>query len=119
VGASASSFDGVSRWTNNADMNSWMEALEQGSLPDSPRETITREELLLETLYLGLRRLEGITFSELQHTLGTDTMARLLKTVESSRFKDYIETDADTIKLTLPGILLLDEIIIELSDCHE
>ncbi len=119
IGASASSFDGVSRWTNSADMCSWLEALERGSLPDSSRETITSEEQLLETLYLGLRRLGGITFSELQQTLGSVTSARLLKTVESSRFKGYIETDTDRIKLTLPGILLLDEIILELSDCHE
>ena len=119
VGASASSFDGVSRWTNIADLNLWLESLEQGRLPESSIETVTSEELLLETLYLGLRRLEGITFSEIQQTLGYMTLIRLLKTVESSRFRDYIDADADRIKLTLPGILLLDEIIIELSDCHE
>ncbi len=59
-GPSAHSFDGVSRWWNEAAYARWVRRLAAGASPVAGRETLAEPQRRLEQLYLGLRTSEGI-----------------------------------------------------------
>ncbi|MBI1723244.1 MAG: radical SAM family heme chaperone HemW [Gemmatimonadetes bacterium] len=63
-GPSAHSFDGTSRWWNEAAYARWRELLEQGQSPVAGREILSAPQRRLEQLYLGLRTSEGIEVTE-------------------------------------------------------
>jgi len=119
LGAAAASFDGVSRWANPRDLEAWREALAAGRDPAVEQETVTGVSLRLETLYLGLRRLDGVTERELRQVLGEREYLAILKKMETSRYGEYIQRSDGRIRLTTAGILLLDAIILELAGDHE
>ena len=60
LGPSAHSFDGSTRWWNEAAYSSWRRRLERGESPVAGREILRPEQARLETLYLGLRTADGI-----------------------------------------------------------
>lgn len=70
LGPSAHSFDGRKRWWNYQSISEYIVALEKDNLPVESSETLSEEQLKLETLFLGLRTKRGIhlpSFSQLYH----------------------------------------------------
>jgi oxygen-independent coproporphyrinogen-3 oxidase len=61
VGPAAHSFDGIRRWANVASLVTWAEALSTAGDPRAFVEMLTPAQRNLETLYLSLRTLEGVS----------------------------------------------------------
>jgi oxygen-independent coproporphyrinogen-3 oxidase len=59
LGPSAHSFDGTSRWWNEAAYARWRGLLGDGQSPVAGREIISESQREMERLYLGLRTAEG------------------------------------------------------------
>ncbi|MBN1277229.1 MAG: radical SAM family heme chaperone HemW [Deltaproteobacteria bacterium] len=59
LGPSAHSFNGTSRWWNFSSVRKYCEALEAGRLPSEEYETLTAEQVRLESISLGLRNIRG------------------------------------------------------------
>ncbi len=60
LGPSAHSFDGEKRWWNVRSVKQYRAALEEGRLPVEGWETLTKEQLHLESLALGFRTGRGV-----------------------------------------------------------
>ncbi len=60
LGPAAHSFDGWSRCSNETSVEKYAARLEAGELPVAGREKLTRQTLLAETVFLGLRLREGL-----------------------------------------------------------
>lgn len=60
LGPSAHSFDGLHRWANHASLRQWADAVTAGGEPRAFVESLSAEQRLTETLYLGLRTVEGV-----------------------------------------------------------
>ena len=60
LGPSAHSFSANRRWWNCRSADRYITALKSGHLPVEASESLTREQLQLEALYLGLRTKRGI-----------------------------------------------------------
>ncbi|MBM4273214.1 MAG: radical SAM family heme chaperone HemW [Deltaproteobacteria bacterium] len=54
------------RWWNHADLERYLKALATGAAPVAGRETLTPEQLRLETLYLGFRTRRGVALEDVQ-----------------------------------------------------
>lgn len=64
LGPSAHSFDGATRWWNEAAYSRWLARVEAGESPVAGREILRPEQQRLEMLYLGLRTADGIAMPE-------------------------------------------------------
>lgn len=109
LGPAAHSFDGMRRWANVSSLTGWAEALATEGDPREFVELLSPSQRDLETLYLGLRRAEGV---ERGHPLlggGAEPVVRAL-----AREGMVFESDG-RIACTERGFLLLDEILERLA----
>lgn len=65
LGPSAHSFDGGTRWWNVRSVAGYCEALESGRRPIEGHEVLTGDQLILESLGLGLRTRGGVPLSHI------------------------------------------------------
>jgi oxygen-independent coproporphyrinogen-3 oxidase len=63
------------RYSNVPDLDAWSEALGRGSLPPGTRERLTREEGLLERLFLSLRMADPFSAASLAERFDADVAA--------------------------------------------
>ncbi|HWO89838.1 MAG TPA: coproporphyrinogen-III oxidase family protein, partial [Gemmatimonadales bacterium] len=64
VGPAAHSFDGTSRWWNEAAYAAWLRRVNAGERPVAAREVLNPEQQRLERTYLALRTREGLELDE-------------------------------------------------------
>lgn len=76
LGPSAHSFDGARRWWNERKLGPWEAKVSAGERPLGGSETLTLEDLALETLMLGLRTAEGVDLGRFQARFGFDLRER-------------------------------------------
>ncbi len=100
------------RVTNTKDIESWL------TDPRAKRETepITREDLMIETLLMGMRLVSGIAKSDFLHRFGADVSAYIPKTINTWAERGLLENDSKRIALTKEGLLFLNRF---LSDCMD
>ena len=116
LGPSAHSFFLPDRVWNKSDLNAYFTDLKNGRRPVGGRETLTREQLMIETIYLGLRLSEGIEldnfercFSENFQDLFKNPLARCLQ-------DGLLEIGNGRCRLNPQGMLLLDSIVSSFID---
>jgi putative oxygen-independent coproporphyrinogen III oxidase len=66
LGPAAHSFDGRRRWWNFSSVAQYGSHLDAGRAPVAGEETLTPEQIRLETLYLGFRTREGVSLATLR-----------------------------------------------------
>jgi len=106
VGPAAHSFDGRRRWANVASLTGWAEALSTGGDPRAFVEELYPRERAIETLYLGLRRAEGVP-SDHPLLVGPGARALLASLVASG----HVHREENRVACTGRGLLVLDEIL--------
>jgi len=65
LGPSAHSFAGKRRWWNVRDVNQYLHAVSTRNHAVADSETLTAEQIKIESVMLGLRRVEGVAFAGL------------------------------------------------------
>ena len=75
LGPSAHSFDGRSRWWNEREVGRYSARVAGGERPLAGSERLTRADLALEVLMLGLRLAEGIDLERFESRFGVDLVA--------------------------------------------
>lgn len=110
LGPAAHSFDGVRRWANVSSLTGWAESLATGGDPRAFVEFLTPSEQRLETLYLGLRRCEGV---ERSHPLLAGRAANVVDALVREGL--LVERDA-RLTCTERGFLVLDGILERLAE---
>ena len=109
LGPAAHSFDGLRRWANVSSLTRWAEALATGGDAREFVELLTPRQRELETLYLGLRRAEGV---EAQHPLLAGPAAAV---VEGLVREGMFEAREGRLACTERGFLVLDGILDRLA----
>ncbi len=100
--------DPVRRW-NHRDWESYSGAIRRGESPEASRETIDEDARRLEGVWLSLRTERGLSVAELP--------PRAAELTERWKKARLAVTDADRIRLTAEGWLVLDGLAVELDDC--
>lgn len=109
-GPSAHSFVGNKRSWNYSDTERYIAEVESGVLPLEGQEILTEEQRLIETIYLGLRKSEGIDLNRFQAVFGKAQFAKLDAIIEPLRKKGYIADTPGRWVLSPEGMLMHESI---------
>ena len=109
IGLSAHSYLSGVRTSNTEDFSSYI----KGSFTSDEREMLSKEDMMSEFMFMGLRMTDGVSKAEFFRRFGAD----LEKIFENplSKFKKLgmIEDDGDKIKLTKSAISVSNQIMCE------
>ncbi len=110
LGPSAHSFKEPERSWNRSDVPDYINELAAGRLPPSGREMLSRSQLMMEAIYLGLRQTEGININAFEEKFGVNFHQRFIETLRSLEERGLIGTAQNRCALTRKGMLFLDSI---------
>lgn len=107
LGCAASGYMENIRYTNETDLKKYI----KNPLSKSSLQTLKPQEVLEESIFLGLRKVEGINIEEINKKFGIDFEQKYAQILQKySEF--FIKTDKGY-ALTLDGILVSNEILAE------
>jgi oxygen-independent coproporphyrinogen-3 oxidase len=112
-GPSAHSFLESRRSWNHADLDAYLRALETGILPVQDAELLDRHQLMLETVFLGLRTAQGIDADLFRGRYGVDFMERfqpVLNTLKKRGLYRLVSLSSHGCRLTRQGRAFADTI---------
>ncbi len=109
-GPSAHSFIPPLRRRNHRSVEKYIRDIRAGCLPIEEREILSREQTIIESLYLGLRKTQGIDIELFNRNFGADFNEMFGKVIVSLTEKELIRTDKKYCRLTRRGMLFLDSI---------
>ena len=109
-GPAAHSFtDGMRRW-NIGDLSAYIRRMEAGQSPVGDTETLTRDQLMMETIYLGLRTGDGIDLIRFETRFG-DSFREMFSSLLQSLLEEKLLTLTDArCALTERGMCFHDHI---------
>lgn len=114
LGPSAASLLGDRRFRNARDLADWRAALSQDRSPVVESETLSEQAARRETLYLGLRRLDGVSRADFLRRFGQAPEAFFAAELFALRSRGLIHDRAGAIQLSEAGLLFADEVFMGL-----
>jgi oxygen-independent coproporphyrinogen-3 oxidase len=110
-GCSAHSYDGgFRRWANERDLAGYIEKIETRGSAVASETRLTEADRQAEAVFLGLRMMQGFSFTEYQQLFGADLRAKHETDLTRFREAGLIECSGDLLKLTRAGALLSNEV---------
>jgi oxygen-independent coproporphyrinogen-3 oxidase len=113
IGPAAASHVGERRTRNLRARGVWARALATGAAPFDEDERIDVAAARRETLYLGLRRLEGVSRAAFLRRFGDPPERWFAREIEALRERELICDEGGRLRLTERGILFADEVFLE------
>jgi oxygen-independent coproporphyrinogen-3 oxidase len=87
-----------------------MAAIEEGRVPTEEKEELSREQQIIEAVYLGLRTTDGIDIRGVEEKFGVTFYDLFGEKITPLKEKGLIQTDAKRCRLTRQGLLFLDSV---------
>ena len=109
-GPSAHSFEEGRRSWNVPDLAGYIEALSAGRLPVEETETLHRDQLMIEAIYLGLRTMEGIDTAAFERMFDVRFDELFGEVIEEQRAAGRLLRKGNRCALTAEGMAFLDGI---------
>ena len=110
LGPSAHSFIEPQRFWNHSNVKKYVQELSTGRLPRAGKESLSREQLMIEAVYLGLRQTKGIVVDEFDKKFGVIFEAMHAETIADLEEKGLVKMSQNRCALTAKGMLYLDSI---------
>ncbi|MEJ2727782.1 MAG: radical SAM family heme chaperone HemW [Deltaproteobacteria bacterium] len=110
LGASAHSFSENQRYWNVSDVADYTAAIESGRLPEAGREELSREQQIIETIYLGLRTTAGIDLIGFGQKFGINFVKTFKEVLSVLAELNYLEIRNNRCALTRRARAFLDSI---------
>ena len=114
LGQSSHSFFNTKRWWNFRNIDRYIESLNNNILPIESEEVLTKQQMINEFIYLGLRS-EGINLNKLKESYCTDLLPIKKNLIENFVNGNLMICDGSYLKLTPTGYVMCDEICAELA----
>jgi putative oxygen-independent coproporphyrinogen III oxidase len=109
-GAGAHSFIGANRWANVHDAAEYVKAIGSGRLPIEQHEVLSSERALEEELFLGLRQLDGIDVSKIEHEYSVQLTSRF----DPLAKQGLLERNGNLVRLAPRKLSVSNEVFVEL-----
>lgn len=110
LGPSAHSFIEPQRYWNHSNVDKYVQKLSAGRLPRAGKESLSREQLMIEAVYLGLRQAKGIEVDAFDKKFGVNFKAMFNGAVADLEEKGLVTIAQNRFALTPKGMLYLDSI---------
>jgi len=117
LGPAAHSYNQGRRWWNVASVAEYAGILRADRLPVLETEHLSATQMMIEAVYLGLRRTAGIHMEDFAGRFGVDFKARFAEVLDSYRKAGCLCVTADTCALTRTGMLYADTIAAGFVNC--
>ncbi|MEM7587507.1 MAG: radical SAM family heme chaperone HemW [Acidobacteriota bacterium] len=108
LGPSAHSFDGHKRWWNERHLAAWQRRLRAGEKPTAGQETLSQQDLALETLMLGLRTTAGVDLGRFARRFAFDLVDANRGLIERLEDDGLLSRRGDHLVPTLAGLAVAD-----------
>ena len=109
-GAGAHSFwneDGLgARWCNAEEPGEYRKAIAGGSIPERERETLTLEQAVSESFFLGLRVLTGLDLARLESIYGASALAPRLAEATRLAASGMLVREGSRLRLAPDAVIL-------------
>jgi oxygen-independent coproporphyrinogen-3 oxidase len=106
------------RWGNISNLSAYLDAVNNGRLPVASREVLTRELIIEEILFLGLRS-SGIILREFHDAAGAELAAVAEREIAMMLEGEYATLDDERLKLTRKGYPFADRFALQLITAIE
>ncbi len=113
LGPAAHSYLNQSRWGNVEGIEEYASLVKQGQRPVAEKTTLTIKEQMEETVFLGLRMLEGVNVDTFQQRFGKSLPDIFGKQVSSLTAKGLLEQSFGHLKLTEKALPLANQVFAE------
>jgi len=110
LGPSAHSFSGTRRWWNERKLGPYEKRIEAGERPIEESEELTREDLALEALMLGLRTADGIDLQIFRDRYGVDLRKQNEPLIERLVREGLLRIEGELLIPTLEGLAVTDSL---------
>ena len=111
IGAGAHSFINGTRTAQVKDVVHYIDSIERGNLPITERVAIQGDDEFNEMVFLGLRKTAGIDLRKIPE----GRKASVYKAVSMLSAHGLVEMQNDHLRLTRKGLLLSNEVIVQVS----
>jgi oxygen-independent coproporphyrinogen-3 oxidase len=115
LGPSAHSYLAPERHWNHRSIERYMLDIQQGKLPIAETEALTREQMIMEAIYLGFRTVQGIDIGEFERRFAIDFLKTFHQTIADFKKDGLLKVINDHCRLTPAGMLLADGIAAEFT----
>ena len=110
LGPSAHSFSGTRRFWNERKTGPYEKRIETGERPVAGEEELTRQDLALEALMLGLRTVDGIDAERFRERYGVDLRKHNEPLVERLVREGLLAIEGERLAPTLAGLAVTDSL---------
>ena len=110
MGPSAHSYMDAERYWNHRSVNKYLQDIRQGKLPIAAKEKLSREQMIMEAVYLGFRTTRGIDLADFKHRFGIDFLKIFHETITEFKRDNFLKVTNTHCALTQKGMVLLDSI---------
>ena len=110
LGPSAHSFIPFERYWNHRSLENYVRQINAGQLPISEKETLTREQMIMEAIYLGLRTTRGIDLDEFEKMFDISFLKAFEAKIAELKKEGLIKLSNSHCALTPQGMAYLDSI---------
>ena len=110
LGPSAHSFIEPGRYWNKSSVMKYVKDIEEGEFPVGGQEVLSREQMMTESIFLGLRKADGINVSEFNSRFDENFFKIFGKQIDDFVKKGLMVTNQTSCALTVKGMLFLDSI---------
>jgi len=112
LGPSAHSFIEPERYWNHRRLENYMRQIEAGQSPIAEREKLTREQMIMEAIYLGLRTTRGIELDAFGKRFGINFLNSFEAKIADFEKDDLLKLSQTHCALTRKGMAFLDSIAV-------
>jgi putative oxygen-independent coproporphyrinogen III oxidase len=110
LGPAAHAFDGRRRWWNLASVEQYCSHLDPGRAPVAGQETLTPEQIRLESLYLGFRTREGVSLTTIRERPQGDAILAGLTQA------GLVQVEQERVVATADGLVVADRLPLWFAD---
>ena len=115
-GVGACSFDGKDRTQTLKNMDRYMRAVERGHSVTAFTETLEHEQIVLEKVMLGLRRVKGLDLKDLYNTMSLEEQERFKEKMSEFEQKDIVTQNGDRLFLNKKMFSVENEVAVKLLE---
>ena len=110
VGLGAHGYVKGQRYQNTRSINTYIELLKDGKLPMIESHALTKEEMIEEEMFLGLRLLKGVNLKAISDKYDVNIDEIYGKAFEELIQKGYLEQKELNVRLPPSGLLMANEV---------
>jgi oxygen-independent coproporphyrinogen-3 oxidase len=112
-GAGAVSYLEGKRWKRERQPRAYIEKVTTGQDLAVEAETLSKEEVLGETMMLGLRLRGGLALQRVRDRFGVEPLEHFAEPIRTLKRRGWLVLENDTLSLTEEGLLLANEALCE------